>query len=182
MILAEWQVAKSNAREFQRLVEGPFDLGILDHSLALETANVLIAQIGQMDEPPAVLAIRLPHESGELDVRVHILDLRESPGWIRDEVAKMLESRKPATQSSMHPAPLFDYGGLQITGIIDTRHPYGFCGIPKECMHKGIVNFAEEKPFLRNDGFIDVHCGWARQREPRKRKAADATEEPPLHP
>ena len=35
---------------------------------------------------------------------------------------------------------------------------------------------AAQREFVRRAG------PWARQREPRKRKAADATEEPPLHP
>ena len=35
---------------------------------------------------------------------------------------------------------------------------------------------AAQREFVRRTG------PWARQREPRQRKAADATEEPPLHP
>ena len=35
---------------------------------------------------------------------------------------------------------------------------------------------AAQREFVRRAG------PWARQREPRQRKAADATEEPPLHP
>ena len=116
MILAEWQTVKSNTSEFRAHAEKWFDVVILCHSVPLETAKAAIARIEQLDGGPSVLTIRHLEESEVLDGDVHLLNLYESPGWLRDHVARLLASKRtprmspPHEQSPQSPLPGADAG------------------------------------------------------------------------
>jgi hypothetical protein len=120
--------------------------------------------------------------------------------YISIEILKMLSFDPNHVQTEMAPLLHPEETMLQFTYKLKltervkakcSRHPRynpvkdGRAGIRGGCstcfslydLHQARIALdAAQREFVRRAG------PWARQREPRERKAADATEEPPLHP
>ncbi len=94
-LLAEWQTEITNTRAALPAMQAKlFDVVIIGQLVSVAEAKRLIAEALKLNPAPSILAVRFIGEAIDLGVETHFANSEESPGWLRDCVARLLAKRK----------------------------------------------------------------------------------------
>jgi DNA-binding response OmpR family regulator len=94
LLLSDWETETIGASQATERIEAQaFDLLIICQTVPDVTAKGLIRAARELKAPPEILLIRLDRSAEDFGVDVHTQDLWESPAWLRQSAAELLERR-----------------------------------------------------------------------------------------
>jgi hypothetical protein len=87
-------VKSSSSKAPSILFTQSFDVVVIGQSVAVPSAEWIIAAAKSLENPPALLAIRFPNEDLAPGIEVHETNSWQSPGWLKERIMELLAERK----------------------------------------------------------------------------------------
>ena len=94
LLLKPLETVKSSSSEAPAiLLSQSFVVVVIGQSVAGPSAECIIAAAKNLENAPAVIAIRFPNEDLAVDVEVHETNSWQSPGWLKERIMDLLADR-----------------------------------------------------------------------------------------
>ena len=94
LLLKPLETVKSSSFEAPAILfSQSFTVVVIGQSVAGPSAEWIIAVAKNLENAPALIAIRFPNEDLAIDVEVHETNSWKDPGWLKERVMELLAAR-----------------------------------------------------------------------------------------